>query len=129
MAVTPSQIRTRFPGVFEGHSDTLLELVIVEAEREINIDTWGGEDQHDHGVLYLSAHIAQYTTPGGDGDDTAYSVESGPVTKRKVGDVELTFGAVASVSAALLDLTATPYGTRFLQWRRWIQGGAVVARR
>lgn len=117
MAITADTITTRFPGVFDALGDTLIGTIISEAENEILESVWGAS--YDLGLTYLTAHIATYTTPGGGAVGNA-----GPVTKRKVGDVELVFGAI---SAAFSDLQATPYGQRFLQYRRWVQGGAKVA--
>lgn len=116
--IYPDDITTRFPGVFDGLGDDLLTLIINEAANEISEDVWGTD--YDLGLLYLSTHIAAYTTTPGGG-----AAGGGPVTKRKVGDVEVTFGSsTAALNAG--ELGATQYGMRYLQYRRWHQGGPVV---
>lgn len=119
--ITAQQLKDRFPGAFDDLENDLLEDIIDEAELNINEATWGTEDFYNLGLYYLSAHIAAttLTTPGGGG------ALSGPITKRRVGDVEITF-ATPSATLSEIDLGTTSYGLRFLQYRRWVQGGPIV---
>lgn len=116
--ITPDDLTTRFPGVFDDLGDALLAFIIDEAASEISEDVWGAD--YNLGLLYLSAHIAAYTTTPGGG-----AAGGGPVTKRRVGDVEVSFGSSAAALNAG-ELGATQYGMRFTQYRRWHQGGPVV---
>lgn len=116
--IVAADILARFPGAFIGYDTAFITLIITEAATIIDEDVWG--DDYDIGLTYLTAHlIASSTAPGGGG------VSVGPVSKRRVGDVELTF-ATPTAPFNADDLYNTVYGKRFAWYRKVHQGGPSV---
>jgi hypothetical protein len=118
--ITLTDIQTRFPGAFDAVTEGQASLVIDEAAREIVEDVWG--DSYDDGILYLSAHLLTlFVVSQGVGGG------GGPVSSRQVGDVSVTFATARSASEiASGQFGSTLFGQRFLQLRRWFQGGPSV---
>lgn len=103
MTVTATQIKDTF-SEFDGLSDTIIDLAIAQADRQICEVQWGAT-RFDDGVLYLSAHILKLLT---EGDSLAPSA----ITSERVAKVAVTYQAVAGGADSWLSGTA--YGRHHL---------------
>jgi hypothetical protein len=117
--ITASDVKTRFPGVFDSLDDSFLEILIAEAALLISESLWG--DHYNIGLLYLTAHLASTTAGGSSGSPGAI----GPITSRRVGDVAVTYASPAS-SPSNENYTSTTYGQMYLSLRRIYQSGPVT---
>jgi hypothetical protein len=115
--ITPTQLQTRFPGDFDDYSDEFIELIIAEAAGQISETVWGSD--YDLGLLYLTAHIIQTTTP------EEGAADAGPINHRKIGDVEVRSAAYLATKS-VDGMHRTTYGQAFLRLRRIHQGGPLV---
>lgn len=115
---TAADLKVRFPE-FTAVSDTLLDLILAEAQAQVG-ETWYERDRNP-ATLYLAAHmLALEGEPGRSAGGTSGGV-SGPVKRRKVGDVETEFaGFGVSSGGASTDAgyEMTAYGRQFLRLLR-----------
>lgn len=115
---TSTDLKARFPE-FSSVSDTLLDLILAEAQERVG-ETWLERDRKP-ATLYLAAHmLALEGEPGRSAGGTSGGV-SGPVKRRKVGDVETEFaGFEVSSGGASTDAgyEVTAYGRQFLHLLR-----------
>ena len=114
---TAAELKARFPE-FTDVSDTLVNLILAEASAQVG-ETWLERDRKP-ATLYLAAHmLAMEGEParsaGGTGGGT-----SGPVRRRKVGDVETEFAGFGggAVDGSMSNYGLTAYGLRFLDLLR-----------
>lgn len=116
-APTVEEFKTRFP-VFAAVADSTVQTVLDEAVGEVG-PSWIETDRTP-GVLYLTAHLLADQVPGGSGAGGSAAV-TGPIRRRKVGDVETEFAGVAggsSTGGALDSYRGTAYGIRYLSLMR-----------
>lgn len=115
---TAEEVKARFPE-FAPVSDTLINLLLAEAIPQVG-ETWVERDRKP-ATLYLVAHmLAMEGEPGRTTTGTGIGV-SGPMRRRKVGDVETEFAAFGANSRGGTSATgydATTYGQRFLELMR-----------
>jgi len=112
-APTLADFRARFP-VFDAVADPTVETILVEAERGTN-DSWTAADRTP-ATLYLAAHLLASEGFGGTAGSNALT---GPVKRRKVGDVETEFaGAGQGASSSASPYSSTIYGQRYLELLR-----------
>lgn len=113
-----TELKARFPE-FTAVSDTLVDLILAEAQAQVG-ETWYERDRKP-ATLYLAAHmLAMEGEPsrsaGGTGGGT-----SGPVRRRKVGDVETEFAGFGSSSgggSSASDYGLTAYGRLYFDLLR-----------
>lgn len=112
---TAAEFKARFPE-FSAVGDDLITLVIAESEPSVG-ETWLDTDRRP-AVMYLTAHklFLQGQGPASGG---AWSIVSGPMTRRKVGDVEVQYagtgGAAGIGSGSASEFARTIYGVEY--WR------------
>lgn len=99
MTVTAQQIKDTFDE-FDALSDTIINLAIAQAERQICEVQWGAT-RFDDGVLYLSAHILKLLT---EGDSLAPSA----ITSERVAKVAVSYQAVTGGADSWI--AGTAYG-------------------
>lgn len=115
---TAADLKARFPE-FVPVSDTLVSLILDEAVAQVG-DTWMERDRKP-ATLYLAAHmLAMEGEPARSAGGTGVGT-SGPVKRRKVGDVETEFAGVGSdgsFGSGVSGYGLTPYGQRYLDLLR-----------
>jgi hypothetical protein len=119
VAPTAADLKARFPE-FTSVSDTLVGLILAEASAQVG-ETWLERDRKP-ATLYLAAHmLAMEGEPGRSAGGTGGGT-SGPVRRRKVGDVETEFAGFGSSGGAvdgnMSNYSLTAYGLRFLDLLR-----------
>jgi len=116
---TASDLKQRFPE-FTAVSDTLVNLILAEASAQVG-ETWLERDRKP-ATLYLAAHML-----ASEGRDAAAAgvvggdAVTGPLKRRKVGDVEAEFAGVSSSSgdgSSASEYASTAYGLRYLELMR-----------
>ena len=108
-----ADFRARFP-VFSSVADPAVETILVEARRGTN-DSWTEADRTS-ATLYLAAHLLASEGFGGTAGSNALT---GPVKRRKVGDVETEFAGPGQGSGSSSSQYATTiYGQRYLSLLR-----------
>ena len=118
MAVTAKEIKDCF-AEFAGLSDTLVDKFRLQAERRVNLTTW--QDKADDAILYLSAHLLKINKDNGaDG-----GANSGPISKKRVGDLSVEFKVPEKVSDSWL--ARTSYGQTYMEIKRGIWGSRVLS--
>ena len=123
MAVTPTTMKARFPE-FASIDDSRIQLFIDDAETEMSAGVWG--DLYDRGLSYLVAHllaIGERTALS----DTGSSGSVSPVTRKKVGDVEVEYAGIALTELpenALLQ--STSYGQEHQRLKMLVVPSMVV---
>ncbi len=125
---TAADFKARFPE-FAPVADSLINLVIDESEREVS-SGWE-EDDRRPALLYLVAH--KLTLEGEPARSVGIAAGSGsqinitgPMTRRKVGDVEVQFAGAGSSagggsgngSGYSSAFDATAYGRQYLLYLR-----------
>ena len=95
----------------------LINLLITDATLSINVGVWG--EKADLATIYYVAHLL---TVSGAGSGAG---SSGPVIKKKVGDLEKQFASPNTASYSS-DLGTTLYGRRFLALRKEIVKTPIV---
>lgn len=113
-APTAADLKARFPE-FAAVSDTLINLILEEASAQVG-ETWLERDRKP-ATLYLAAHLLTMEGEPGRSATGQSGAATGPVRRRKVGDVEVEFAGAVSVSAtgdtrSAYDLSA--YGRQFM---------------
>lgn len=115
---TASDFKARFPE-FTAVADTLVNMILAEAIPQVG-ETWVERDRKP-ATLYLAAHmLAMEGEPGRSAGATGGGV-SGPVRRRKVGDVETEFAGFGRTDAngrTDADYEFTAYGHQFLRLLR-----------
>jgi hypothetical protein len=91
-------------------SDVVVESWIAKARLSINTAAYG--DKADSATQYLAAHYVTLAERAGAGASSG----TGPIVRRKVGDVSTTF-AVGSVAARDAVLMSTVWGQMYLSLR------------
>lgn len=117
VAPTPTAFKARYPE-FQPVSDALVQLVLDEAISDVG-DTWLEKDRARAQML-LAAHMLTMEGEPGRSTTGQGSGATGPVKRRKVGDVETEFagnGASAGGGSAS-GYAATIYGQEFLSLMR-----------
>ena len=126
VAPTAADLKARFPE-FTAVSDVLVNLILAEAKAQVG-ETWLERDRKT-ATLYLAAHmLAMEGEPGRSAGGTSGGT-SGPVRRRKVGDVETEFAGFGSSAsgASASDYGLTAYGRLFFDLlRKNFPGVAVV---
>lgn len=113
---TLEQFRARYPE-FAGVDDALVTLILGEAVHDIG-DLW--PDTHRATAIMLAAaHIIALEG----GAKRSGGAVAGPITSRKVGDVQTSYGAVSGAVAGSSDDAATQYGRRLAQMRNDLFAG------
>lgn len=98
---TVDDLKARFPE-FAARGDELLGLILDEAKAEVG-DAWIETDRKT-ATLYLAAHLLASQGSGIGGG----AAISGPVRRRRVGDVETEFAGLGTAA-----LGGTAYGQRY----------------
>jgi len=115
---TAADLKARF-SEFAAVPDTLVNLILAEAQAQVG-ETWLERDRKP-ATLYLAAHLlAMEGEPGRSAGGTGGGV-SGPVKRRKVGDVETEFagfGVAGGGAATDASYEMTAYGRQFLRLLR-----------
>lgn len=115
---TSTDLKARFPE-FSSVSDTLLDLILAEAQEQVG-ETWLERDRKP-ATLYLAAHmLAMEGEPGRSAGGTSGGI-TGPMKSRTVGDVRTEFaGFSVSGGGASTDAgyEMTAYGRQFLRLLR-----------
>lgn len=115
---TAADLKQRFPE-FTAVSDTLVNLILAEASAQVG-ETWVERDRKP-ATLYLAAHLlAMEGEPGRSAGSTSGGV-TGPVKRRKVGDVETEFagfGRTDTNGRTDTGYEMTTYGRQFLRLLR-----------
>lgn len=119
MAYTPpnaAALKARFPE-FAAVPDAIINLILAEAEAQVG-ECWIERDRSP-ATLYLAAHmLAMEGEPGRSAGATG-GATSGPVKRRKVGDVETEFaGFSGGGGGAATGYAASAYGQRYLDLLR-----------
>ena len=117
-APTAADLKARFPE-FAAVSDTLINLILEEASAQVG-ETWLERDRKP-APLYLAAHLLTMEGEPGRSASGQGSATTGPVRRRKVGDVETEFAGFGRADAngrtdAGYEMTA--YGRQFLRLLR-----------
>lgn len=120
MAVTAAEFKAEYPE-FDGVSDDLISRRLASAVFSVGED-W---DDVDTATFALAAHnLASEGYPAK--ADASYSVTTGAVQRKKVGEVEVTYGGNAAASgggASGSDYAATAYGRTYLMILKRNVGG------
>lgn len=115
---TASDLKARFPE-FTSVPDATVNLILAEAINAVG-ETWLERDRFP-ATLYLAAHmLAMEGEPGRSAGGTGGGV-SGPVRRRKVGDVETEFagfGRTDGLGRTDAGYELTAYGRQFLRLLR-----------
>lgn len=118
---TPADLKARYPE-FNEADDNQVGLFISEAALEVNERRWGRF--YTAGVLALAAHMLSIATRRRGG--TGAGALPGPLTGKKVGEVQLNYAAPTVNSLDESALAATAYGQRYLQLRKLVAIPVVV---
>ncbi|RIY00211.1 DUF4054 domain-containing protein [Aureimonas flava] len=130
---TYDQFIARYP-VFQPASEALVRSVLAEAAQTVGApgETRWLERDYAPAIRLLTAHnlIVEGVLSGGSG--SADGTYAGPITKERVGDVEVTYGGSSSssddgVSNSANPLASTSYGRQYLALMRANFGGPLVA--
>lgn len=114
---TAADLKARF-SEFTTVSDALVNLILAEAQAQVG-ETWLERDRKP-ATLYLAAHmLAMEGEPGRSAGGTGGGV-SGPVKRRKVGDVETEFAGFGGSSggASGSGYEQSAYGQGYLRLLR-----------
>lgn len=115
---TSADLKARF-SEFAAVPDTLVNLILAEAQAQVG-ETWLERDRKP-ATLYLAAHLlAMEGEPGRSAGGTSGGV-TGPMKRRKVGDVETEFagfGVSGGGAATDAGYEMTAYGGQFLRLLR-----------
>lgn len=115
---TAADLKARF-SEFTTVSDTLVNLILAEAQAQVG-ETWLERDRKP-ATLYLAAHLLTMEGEPGRTATGQSGAATGPVRRRKVGDVEMEFatpGATGRYAQASIGLDGTAYGQQFLRLQR-----------
>ena len=107
---TLETFRARYPE-FAGVDDALVTLILGEAAQDIS-DLW--PDAHRATAIMLAA---AHTIAAEGGAKRSGGAVAGPITSRKVGDVQTSYGAVAGATGSAAEEGSTQYGRRLAQMR------------
>ena len=112
---TATDLKARFPE-FTAVSDTLVDLILAEAIGQVG-ETWIERDRKP-ATLYLAAHMLTmegepFRTKSGQG-----MAGTGPVRRRKVGDIETEFAGYGASEYGRSGYGASEYGRRFAELMR-----------
>lgn len=108
-------LKDRFPE-FNSASDTLVCAIIEEAAAQVG-DTWVERDRKP-ATLYLAAHmLAMEGEPGRSATGQGIAA-TGPVRRRKVGDVETEYAGYGASEYGRSGYGASEYGRRFAELMR-----------
>lgn len=112
---TASDLKARFPE-FTAVSDTLVNLILAEASAQVG-ETWLERDRTP-ATLYLAAHLLAMEGEPGRSTSGRGSATTGPVRRRKVGDVETEYAGYGSSEYGRSGYGSSEYGQRFLNLMR-----------
>lgn len=113
-APTPTGLIARYPEFAQADTDTV-GLVIDEAAMEVDARAWG--KFYAVGVLALAAHMLSIQSRRG---GTGAGALPGPVTGKKVGEIQFNYAAPPVANSDEAMLSSTAYGQRYLQLRRLV---------
>lgn len=122
-APTAADLKARFPE-FVAVSDTLVGLILAEAVPQVG-ETWVERDRNP-ATLYLAAHMLAMEGEPGRSQSGQGSAATGPVRRRKVGDVETEFAGYGASEYGRSGYGASEYGRRFAELMRRNFPAAVV---
>lgn len=105
--VTAATIKAHAPEL-AALTDPFVGLYIELAKDNVGVSAWG--DKYDRAVTMLTCH---YLTMRG----RAASGAAGPVTSKKVGDLQISYGAITGYLTDA-SLNSTEYGQIYLHMRR-----------
>jgi hypothetical protein len=123
---TAADLKARFPE-FVPVGDSLINLLLAEAGAQVG-ETWVKRDRKP-ATLYLAAHLLTMEGEPGRTATGQSSAASGPVRRRKVGDVEMEFatpGATGRFAQASIGLDGSVYGQQFMRLQRLNFPGVAV---
>lgn len=109
---TPADLKARYPEL-EKTDENQAGLFISEAALEVDEHAWG--KFYGAGVLALAAHMLSIATRRG---GTGAGALPGPMTGKKVGEIQFNYAAVPVIDTDEAMLAATAYGQRYMQLRR-----------
>jgi hypothetical protein len=118
---TAAQFKAKFL-TFAAIGDPTLDMAITEASA--SVDRSWIEADYQPAIMYLAAHIMTIDgvlSATVDLENVSSVINSGIVTKMKVGDVDVTLAGAASGTAgagAATGLRSTGYGLRYLELLR-----------
>lgn len=118
MAYTPpdaAALKARFPE-FTAVSDTLIGLILAEAADQVG-ETWIERDRAP-ATLYLAAHMLAVEGEPARSKGATGGATSGPVKRRKVGDVETEFAGMSGGTTGATGYQSSAYGVRYLDLLR-----------
>lgn len=111
--ITESDVHARFPETATIDTNLMAEI-LAEVHEEVG-DHWP-ENLRARAQLYLTAHLI---AAEGGLNRTLISGDVGPMTKRKEGDVEVTYAEpFAFTGGSGSDYSGSPYGRRYAELRR-----------
>lgn len=118
MAYTPPDavaLKARFPE-FVSVPDNLVGLILAEAIGQVG-ESWIERDRAP-ATLYLAAHMLAMEGEPARSKGATGGATSGPVKRRKVGDVETEFAGVSGGATGATGYQASAYGVRYLDLLR-----------
>ncbi|WP_019997259.1 DUF4054 domain-containing protein [Aureimonas ureilytica] len=128
---TYSDFMTRYP-VFAPISEPLVQAVLDEAAGTVGAPdrTRWLEGDYAPAIMLLTAHTLIVDGALSGGATSSVGQYAGPITKERVGEVEVTYGAQGSGSGGAASgdgLASTVYGQRYLALMRANFSGPMVA--
>lgn len=102
---------------FAGEADETLNTFIGFAASRMSANEWG--TLFSQGAAYLAAHLLTLSRRGA-------GAGAGAVTRRKAGEVEVSYGAVVGVLDRDATYATTPYGIEWLNLSRTLPPAARV---
>lgn len=129
VAPTLAEFRARY-AEFAPVGDALVQAVLVEAQASVST-SWVERD-YAPAIMLLTAHLllSEDAIQKAQGS-VSYGDYAGPITKEKVGEVEVSYGGGATASSGASggsdDYSSTEYGRRFLRLLRLTFAGPMVA--
>ena len=113
MALNYQLFRVVVAPAYAGMTDAELDVFAAEAEIEISKKKW--LTRYDRGVAYITAHLITMSKKSAkSGGDS----ETGPLKKKKVGNLEREFGVNNENKDGSYSLTT--YGMEFLRLRKQV---------
>lgn len=112
---TSADLKARF-SEFAAVPDTLVNLILAEAQAQVG-GTWLERDRKP-ATLYLAAHLLAMEGEPGRSASGQGAATTGPVRRRKVGDVETEYAGYGASEYGRSGYGASEYGLRFAELMR-----------
>lgn len=116
---TTAEIKARYPAL-ASIPDATVNAAIADAVPWFDEARWGAF--YSQGFAAFVAHMLVQDQAAAKGQAGA----SGPVSKKKVGDVEVDYSTPTAAKAQDALFMTTVYGQRYLQLRRMVGTGAIA---